>query len=211
MTQADNALIIFIKNPALGKVKTRIAKTAGDEKALDIYFQLLEITRRNAIILSENKAKNNIQAYVFYSDYINLYDEWSNNIFEKRLQTGEDLGTRMYCAFSEILPHHTKVCIIGSDCPTLSVNILNMAFEHLDNHDFVVGPSTDGGYYLLGIKSSQSPPPQYVFNNIEWSTESVLTKTLNRIEKYHKTVYQLPVLTDIDEEKDWLAFTKLLE
>lgn len=211
MTQATNALIIFIKNPALGKVKTRLAKTVGDEKALDIYLQLLAITRRNATILSENKTKNNIQAYVFYSDYINPDDEWSNNIFEKHLQSGEDLGTRMYRAFAEILPHHAKTCIIGSDCPTLSVNILNMAFERLDNHDFVIGPSTDGGYYLLGIKSNQSPPPQYVFNNIEWSTESVLSETLNRIEKHHKAVYQLPILTDIDEEKDWLAFTKLLE
>jgi uncharacterized protein len=192
-----NALIIFIKNPALGKVKTRLAKTVGDEKALDIYLELSRITRDNAGILK------NIQPYVFYSDFIDKNDDWSNEIFKKRVQSGENLGNRMSNSFHEILGQHQHVCIIGSDCPTLSVDILNQSFEMLQNHDFVVGPSTDGGYYLLGISSKKY---EFLFKNMEWSTENVLSETLHRIAQNDKTAALLPALTDVDEEKDWVNY-----
>jgi uncharacterized protein len=195
-----NALIIFIKNPALGKVKTRLAKTVGDEKALEIYLELSRITRENASIL---RGSNEVETYVFYSDFIDKNDDWSNDIFEKRVQSGEDLGDRMSNAFHEILQQHQHVCIIGSDCPTLSVDILNQSFKMLQNHNFVVGPSTDGGYYLLGISSEQY---EFLFKNMEWSTENVLSETLNRIEENDKTIALLPPLTDVDEEKDWVNY-----
>ena len=197
-----NALIIFIKNPALGKVKTRLAKTVGDEKALEIYLELSRITRDNASILK------NIQPYVFYSDFINKNDDWSNEIFEKRVQSGEDLGDRMLNAFNEILQQHKHVCIIGSDCPTLSVDILNQSFDLLQNHDFVVGPSTDGGYYLLGISSTKY---DFLFENMEWSTETVLSETLHRIAQNDKTIALLPYLTDVDEEKDWVDYQNSIQ
>ena len=192
-----NALIIFIKNPALGKVKTRLAKTVGDEKALEIYRELSRITRKNASIL------RGVQLYVFYSNFIDKNDDWSNEIFEKRVQLGEGLGDRMSNAFHEILTQHEHVCIIGSDCPTLSVDILNQSFEMLQNHDFVVGPSTDGGYYLLGISSKKY---DFLFKNMEWSTENVLSETLQRIAQNDKTIALLPYLTDVDEEKDWVDY-----
>ena len=197
-----NALIIFIKNPALGKVKTRLAKTVGDEKALKIYLELSRITRDNASILK------NIQPYVFYSDFIDKNDDWANEIFEKRVQSGEDLGDRMSNAFHEILEQHQHVCIIGSDCPTLSVDILNQSFDLLQNHDFVVGPSTDGGYYLLGISSEKY---EFLFKNMEWSTENVLSETLQRIRGNEKTVALLPALTDVDEEKDWVDYQNSIQ
>ncbi len=197
-----NALIIFIKNPALGKVKTRLAKTVGNEKALEIYLELSHITRDNASILK------NIQPYVFYSDFIDKNDDWSNDIFEKQVQSGDDLGDRMSNAFKEILQKHPSVCIIGSDCPTLSVGILNQSFEMLQNHDFVVGPSTDGGYYLLGISSKKY---EFLFKNMEWSTENVLSETLQRIAENEKTVALLPALTDVDEEKDWMDYQNSIQ
>ncbi len=195
-----NALIIFIKNPALGKVKTRLAKTVGDEKALQIYLELTRITRENASIL------RGVQPYVFYSDFIDKNDDWSNEIFEKRVQSGEDLGDRMSNAFHEILQQHQHVCIIGSDCPTVSVDILNQSFQMLQNHDFVVGPSTDGGYYLLGVSTGFH---EFLFKHMAWSTENVLSETLSRIAENHKTVTLLPALTDVDEEKDWVAYISL--
>ena len=143
--KAENALIIFIKNPELGKVKTRIARTTGDEKALDIYFQLSKITRENALLL------RGVTCYLFYSDFVDSMDNWSNIIFQKKLQIQGDLGEKMQAAFAEILNLHPRVCIIGSDCPLLSTDILNQAFMGLEKNDFVVGPSTDGGYYLLGM------------------------------------------------------------
>ncbi len=197
-----NALIIFIKNPALGKVKTRLAKTVGNENALEIYLELSRITRDSTSILK------NIQPYVFYSDFIDKNDDWANEIFKKRVQSGEDLGDRMSNAFHEILEQHQHVCIIGSDCPTLSVDILNQSFDLLQNHDFVVGPSTDGGYYLLGISSEKY---EFLFKNMEWSTENVLSETLQRIAENEKTVALLPALTDVDEERDWVDYQNSIQ
>jgi uncharacterized protein len=210
-----NALIIFIKNPALGKVKTRLARTVGDAKALDIYLELSRITRENALKLSEKAQKSalslrgtkqlrGVNRHVFYSDFVNSNDEWANNRFMKHVQTGDDLGERMSNAFSEILKTHEKAVIIGSDCPTLTTEIMESAFAQLENHDFVVGPSTDGGYYLLGF--GKNNVNNFVFENMEWSTDKVLPTTLNRIKEHGKTVFLLPKLTDVDEEKDWQLF-----
>lgn len=193
-----NALIIFIKNPVLGKVKTRLARTMGDTKALEIYHNLSRITRDNVLTLKD------VKLYLFYSDFIDLDDDWSNELFTKCLQTGHDLGERMLNAFSEVLTNHPKACIIGSDCPTLSPLIMESAFTSLNKYDFVIGPSSDGGYYLLGM--NLMPPPQYLFENIAWSTHIVFSETLHRIKKAEKSAHLLPILTDIDEEKDWLDY-----
>jgi uncharacterized protein len=191
----ENALIIFIKNPALGKVKTRLARTVGDEKALEIYLELTNITRENTKIV------RGCSRHIFYSDFYNHADEWENKTYKKHVQTGSDLGERMFNAFSDILKTHQKAIIIGSDCPTLTTEILELAFEKLKTHDFVVGPSTDGGYYLLGF--GQNNVNDFLFKNMDWSTDKVLPTTLKRIEENGKTVFLLPELTDVDEEKDW--------
>jgi uncharacterized protein len=206
------ALIIFIKNPIKGQVKTRIARTTGDERALEIYLELSKITRENAVIL------RGVDVYLFYSDFINYEDEWSNNHFKKEVQTGSDLGERMLNAFNLVLKKHNFACIIGSDCPTLSVEILQNSFEKLTHFDTVLGPSTDGGYYLLGIKNKEKSTRNDGFNlkkalkclfyDMVWSTSDVLQNTLKRIKQNNQTVFLLPELTDIDEETDWLLFQK---
>lgn len=194
----ENALIIFIKNPALGKVKTRLARTLGAEKALGIYLELTEITRKNAEIL------RGCSRHVFYSDFYNFHDEWTNTLFHKHVQSGDDLGERMFNAFSIVLKTHQKAVIIGSDCPTLTTEMIELAFQKLETHDVVVGPSTDGGYYLLGF--GQQHLTDFVFKNMLWSTDKVLPTTLLRLSEHKKTVFLLPELTDIDEEKDWLNY-----
>lgn len=196
--ESSKALIIFIKNPQKGKVKTRLARTVGDDKALEIYLELLKITLENAQILRGCKP------YLFYSDFVDLQDEWSSEVFQKQVQVGQDLGERMLNAFNFVLEKHTAACIIGSDCPTLSVEILEQSFSNLNNSDYTVGPSTDGGYYLLGIRKGIAY--ENLFSDIEWSTPSVLTTTFERFDKNKGSYTQLPVLTDIDEEKDWVAY-----
>ena len=207
-----NALIIFIKNPIRGKVKTRLARTMGDEQALDIYLELTKITRNNVLLL------RGVTCYVFYSDFIETEDEWSTIHFEKQLQIGSDLGERMANAFDFVLKKHTSACIIGSDCPTLSVDILQQSFEKLVVFDCVLGPSTDGGYYLLGLKNKEKDTKnndfdlkktlKRLFNDMIWSTDQVLPNTIKRIKENNQTVSLLPELTDIDEEVDWLIFQK---
>ena len=204
----DNALIIFIKNPVKGKVKTRIARTVGDDRALAIYLELSKITRENVLLL------RGVKIYLFYSDFIATDDDWSNTDFDKQVQVGEDLGERMSNAFDFVLKKHKYACIIGSDCPTLSVQIMQQAFVELSTYDYVLGPSTDGGYYLLGIKSHAKHALKSMesfhdlFENMTWSTDQVLSETLERIKKNHLTFFLLSELTDIDEEEDWLIFQK---
>jgi hypothetical protein len=209
---SNKALIIFIKNPIKGKVKTRIAQTVGDDCALDIYLELSKITRENAFLL------RGVNCYVFYSDFIESDDEWSTAHFQKCLQTGHDLGERMLNAFDFVLKKHSCACIIGSDCPTLSADILRQSFDKLRDFDCVLGPSTDGGYYLLGMKNEGESIEnggfdlkktlKHLFSNMVWSTDQVLTHTLQRIKQNNQTVALLPELTDIDEEADWLIFQK---
>ncbi len=203
--ESSKALIIFIKNPQKGKVKTRLARTVGDDKALEIYLELLKITLENAQILrGPLREKETIKPYLFYSDFVDIHDEWSSEVFEKMVQSGDDLGERMLNAFNSVLEKHPVACIIGSDCPTLSVEILEQSFSNLNTSDYTIGASTDGGYYLLGIRKGIAY--NNLFQDVDWSTPSVLTTTFERFNENKGSYSLLPVLTDIDEEKDWVAY-----
>ncbi|MEN0046280.1 MAG: TIGR04282 family arsenosugar biosynthesis glycosyltransferase [Bacteroidota bacterium] len=191
----SKALLIFIKNPEKGKVKTRIAKTAGDEKAYQVYLELSMHTRKIA-------QKLNVDRLLFYSQFINDADDWEADVFQKYLQTDGDLGDRMVGAFEKAFEQHQKVVIIGSDCASLNSSIVEEAFAALDSHDFVLGPAKDGGYYLLGMSSLQVS----VFNNIEWSTENVFAYTLRNIKNLDGSYTLMPVLSDIDYWEDWLEY-----
>ena len=193
-------LIIFIKNPKLGKVKTRLAATVGDEKALSIYKKLLGFTQKLAISLP-------CERMLFYSDEIEANDDWSNVFFQKNKQYGNDLGERMKNAFCEVLLTSKKAIIIGSDCAELTKEILENAFEALEKNDFVIGPAEDGGYYLLGMNHFEPT----IFENINWSTAEVLSKTIEKIARLEKKVAFMPTLSDIDNEEDWKKIVHTLE
>jgi len=186
------SLIIFIKNPALGKVKTRLAATLGDEVALDIYHKLSARTREVASAID-------FPRFLYYSDFIDWNDVWDNALFVKRLQEGEDLGERMLNAFIETLQVSSPAIIIGSDCPLLTPGILHEAFNELKQHPFVLGPALDGGYYLLGM---HEPCPE-LFQSMKWSTDRVARVTLELIAERNQACYVLPPLPDVDEAADW--------
>ena len=132
-------LLIFTKNPRLGQVKTRLARTVGDAGALRIYTVLLEKTRQAALQAAA-------QRWVFYSDEIEREDAWPADFFQKHLQTGGDLGARMEEAFRQAFAGGAdRVLIIGSDCPELDGALLEQAFGRLGDVDFVLGPTPDGG------------------------------------------------------------------
>lgn len=184
------AIIIFVRNPQLGKVKTRLAAGIGDEKTLQVYQHLLQHTCN---ITKQVSAAT----FVFYADYINENDLW--NGFEKRLQSGDDLGERMSIAFDYLFAEgFTNVCIIGSDCYELTSDIILDAFEQLKLNDLVIGPVLDGGYYLLGMNEMI---PE-VFINKAWSTDTVFSDTLKDAAMLNLTLHQLPILSDIDNADD---------
>lgn len=192
--EKEQALIIFIKNPKLGTAKTRLAKTVGDEKALQWYLHMLNHTR-------ETTRQSPSKRLLYYSTFADEGDEWDNEEFEKYVQAGESLGDRMANAFqAAFAAGHQRVLIIGSDCLDLRVHHLKDAFLALQSNDFVIGPANDGGYYLLGMRAFT---PQ-VFHNKAWSTESVLPDTLADISALGLKVHLMEELTDIDNEEDLL-------
>ncbi len=192
-------LIIFIKNPIAGRVKTRLARSIGDEAALQIYHELLNHTHQVSSALS------GVDRAVYYSDFVNISDLWETSAYQKFLQTGEDLGERMYQAFQHSFSRgYTRAVIIGSDCAELTPAILEDAFQSLENHDFVLGPALDGGYYLLGMNQLE----ESIFRNKKWSTQHVLSDTMQDLQARAYSYHLLPKLSDIDELKDWEAWKK---
>lgn len=193
-----NGLIIFAKNPEIGKVKTRLAATIGDEAALSIYEHLLSHTASITSYLPVDK-------FVFYSSLILQEDIWCNKHFYKQVQAGNDLGERMKNAFAAtFLNGYDKIVIIGTDCPRLGAGIIMNAFACLNSRDVVIGPAEDGGYYLLGMKQPYSD----LFEKINWSTNTVLKETQMKCTALQLSYYLLPVLNDIDEEKDLIHLQK---
>ena len=187
---SKNLLIIFTRNPELGKVKTRLAKSIGDENALTIYKTLLNKTEKTARNLNCDKA-------VYYSVKIRKHDIWDASIYKKYLQEGHNLGMRMQKAFAEAFSNnYSKVAIIGSDLFDLKPNHINEAFNNLNNNDFVIGPAHDGGYYLLAMKSLYSQ----VFKNKNWGTSTVYKDTIKDLK--NKRIHLLETLNDIDVYED---------
>lgn len=195
-----NALAIFIKNPVLGKAKTRIAKDSSDEKALEIYKKLLSITHKITSSLDCSK-------YLFYDQFIDEKDMWESEIFDKKLQAGNDLGEKMFSAFTMLNNEKKEKCLlIGSDCPYISQSLIEKAFKILETSDFVLGPTYDGGYYLIGMTKATN----VVFSDIEWSQETVLERTIERIQSIGGTFELLQQLNDIDHLKDWEEYKSKL-
>ena len=194
---SKKALIIFTRNPQLGKCKTRLAKTIGNEAALKIYTYLLHHTAQVSESVKADK-------YVFYSESINENDLWNTDIFRKKLQYGTDLGTRMENAFSELFGlGYEKVMLIGSDLLELNPQHIESAFEKLSQHEIVIGPSKDGGYYLLGMKVMH----ETLFKNKTWGTETVLSETLNDLQNWD--IELLEELNDIDTFEDMKHYKQL--
>ena len=188
----DCLLVVFVKNLIKGKVKTRLAKTIGDQEAYRVYEKLVSITEKSA-------SGSNCKKEVWYSDYIDHEDLFDKTIFKKRLQNGENLGQRMKSSIAKGFDEgYGKVVIIGSDCPDLSTEIIEEAFEQLNSNDVVIGPSPDGGYYLLGMNKFT---PQ-LFHGIDWSTPNVLNQTTDVLDYLNYKYAKLPVLNDVDTKED---------
>ena len=183
----EEAIIIFIRKPEAGKVKTRLAAAIGAEAALAVYKKLLDHTHTISSALTCDK-------YVFYVDAVDNNDIWSSG-YTKLLQANTDLGGRMKAAFTHLFQKgYARVCIIGSDCFELTSEIINSAFSLVYKNDVVIGPAKDGGYYLLGMRDGLKE----VFDEIEWSTEKVFAQTKTKMEKHGYTYALLPLLTDVD-------------
>lgn len=190
--ERDKALIIFVRNPVKGKVKSRLAKDIGEEKALGVYLLLLQHTLK----ISKDAA---CDKFVFYTDFIPETDGWNIAGYQQYTQEGNDLGERMKNAFEIIFSQrYKKVIIIGSDCYDLETTDIEIAFKLVQDTGVIIGPARDGGYYLLGL--AQNLPG--LFDDIPWSTDQVLKKTIAKLKQLKIPFALLPVLNDIDIKSD---------
>lgn len=185
-----NLLLIFTRNPELGKCKTRLAATTGAETALEIYHFLLRHTAEITRGLEVDKR-------VYYSDAIWENDAWDAGTYEKFVQEGNDLGERMRNALDQgFTDGYSSIVVIGCDLFDITQKDLEKAFDKLQEADYVIGPARDGGYYLLGMHAAT---PR-IFGNKSWGTASVLKDTLSDLEG--ESVFLLPERNDIDTYED---------
>lgn len=198
MDRSWAALIVFIRNPKPGTGKTRIAATTGEEQAFRIYLELLAHTRNLAVMYPGPK-------YLYYSEFIDREDRWDNKLFQKRVQAAGDLGEKMASAFEEVLKENQGAIIIGSDCPGLGPEDLEAASRKLAQSDVVIGPSEDGGYYLLGMRAFC----RSLFSGIPWSSPDTYAKTVEKAGSLNLQVERLRLLYDIDTVNDWQRWKNL--
>lgn len=185
-------LIIFVKNAVVGKVKSRLAAEIGRERAHAVYGKLLERTKTIVSGIQVDKL-------VCYSSEIEPYDLWDSDDFQKDLQKGDNLGMRMYNAIEKAYKdHYQKICLIGSDNMEITPGIILEAFKRLDTEDVVIGPSKDGGYYLIAMKI----PVKEIFEISAWSTSTVLEETIATAKLKNIKYYLLEELNDVDELDD---------
>ncbi|AEI47934.1 TIGR04282 family arsenosugar biosynthesis glycosyltransferase [Runella slithyformis] len=203
------SLIVFVKNPIAGKVKTRVAATVGNEKAVEVYEELLQHTKsiiNEWVAQSEGAAQKHV--IIYYGDFINANDLWKEPHFAKKRQyDSPDLGDRMKMAFEAELASSARVVIVGSDCLAIREAHLSMAFAALENHEVVIGPADDGGYYLLGMKQLH----QNLFENKSWSQPSLLNETIADLAQMstgnnglNNNYFLLETLSDIDTWEDYV-------
>lgn len=190
------AIIIFVRTPELGKVKTRLAASIGNEEALDVYVKLLQHTLEIVQQITADK-------FVYYADAFLDEDMWSAINANRFVQQGEGLGDRLQHACSAVANlGYKKMIILGSDCPELSPDIIRKGLFILDGKDACIGPAKDGGYYLLGLKNYHHT----IFENIDWSTDKVCAQTCAQLTDAGLTYEMLPELSDIDTVEDLLHF-----
>ena len=187
-------LIVFQKNTELRKVKTRLAASIGDKKALQIYLNLIGYTKKIIDPLC-------IIKQIWYSSCIENNDIWDSKLYVKRKQIEGNLGERISFSFKKAFEDSEvkKVIIIGTDCAEITTSLIKDAFVSLETHDFVLGPAMDGGFYLLGMNLFYPD----IFHQIEWSTDTVFSKIVNQMNALNKSIHVLPPLNDIDTLEDW--------
>ena len=193
----DELLIVFVKAPQLGKVKTRLAKEIGPEAARSAYSRLVDVLLQNLSTLAR------VQLRVTPDDSNKEIEHWLRDTWAIRPQGQGSLGQRLETAFSESFREGVaRVVIIGSDCPTLQAKDIEKSWAALKSCDVVLGPARDGGYWLIGLNK----PRAALFKEISWSTDTVLSETLVRANSAGLKVELLDERSDVDTAGDWNRF-----
>ena len=200
MKKDECALIVFSKAPVAGKVKTRLISELGNDGAASLYMKLTKKT----LLTASQSTINNIILYCAPDDNHPFFGACATEFnLELQTQKGLDLGARMANAMLNSLETYRAVIIIGCDCPELSIDDLNNAAKKLVNgNNIVLGPSEDGGYYLIGLTQYRAE----LFTNIVWGKPDVLSATRNRIKMLDIESFELPMHWDVDQPNDYYRY-----
>jgi rSAM/selenodomain-associated transferase 1 len=192
----DRCLLFFIKSPEKGRVKTRLASAVGDEMAVRLYRRFLLET-----LFTLNRGTFLFYLCFYPENSLSDLKGWLGDDYLYMPQKGEDLGERMKNGFIDAFAMNFKrVVLIGSDIPDLPLEFIEEAFTSLQEKDIVIGPSLDGGYYLIGFKDKNFS--LRVFEGIPWSTKRVFEETMKILKQEGLTVHTLQHWRDIDTIDD---------
>lgn len=197
---SEEQLIVFVRLPEKGLVKTRLAGKIGDDAALALYRACV-----SDILAAARKAGYPPHVFFYPAEAGAAVAAWlGEGAASLAPQEGTDLGQRMLAALRVALSGCARAVLIGSDCPDLTPALLREAFEGLAAHDAVIGPSADGGYYLIGFCAGALTCAP--FEGIEWGGPAVFDATMAALKKDGLSVHVLPAWRDIDIYEDLLAF-----
>jgi uncharacterized protein len=189
-------IILFMKNPEPGRVKTRLAAGVGNRFAAEIYRAFVEDVL--AVCL---EAGDPVTVMVSPGEALEEVRLWLGSSHRYEAQVGDDLGERMSDAFRRVFDSGFREAIlVGSDIPDLRPEVLAEGFGALAVSHAVIAPAKDGGYYAVGFRSDGFQPA--VFQGMEWSTDSVFTRTCNLMERNRVRYHVLPMGEDVDTLQD---------
>lgn len=185
-------IIVFVKNIKLGKVKTRLAKTIGNQGASEVYSELVKVTELATKNIATDKR-------IYFSDTV-VDTKWKDDY--KTIQQGANLGERMKNAFIDgFKDGYNHIVLIGSDLPDIKSEHLLDGLQALHKNEVVFGPAEDGGYYLIGLSKMYNS----IFDNKPWSQTTLLRETLKELKENQVTFTTLDTLNDIDTYEDLIA------
>ncbi len=187
------AVVLLAKAPVEGRCKTRLIPELGVKKATEIYKKILDKTINNLLKIEDK------DVIVFYSPpgYRGYFYCLTKKSF---LQRGDGLGERMFNAFQRVFAcGYEMAVLIGSDIPGLDCRVIEDAFNKLEHSDVVFGPTTDGGYYLIGLKR----PCKGLFADIPWSSKDTLRQSIKKAEGMGLKVSFTIELSDLDTVEDY--------
>ncbi len=198
--QDHQRVLLFVRAPQRGHVKTRLATRLGADKTLALYRCFVE-----DIIATVKAGLYHTSVFYTPADQGAGVQAWLGQYASYQPQIGSDLGQRMQAAFMNAFCEPVKrAVLIGSDFPDLNIRIIHEAFGALHQNDVVIGPATDGGYYLIGFRKDALR--EDIFKDIAWGTDRVFQQTLVQIKRAHLTYHTLPIWPDIDTYEDLEAF-----
>lgn len=199
---SQKAILIFLRAPEPGKVKTRLAKHLGATLALSFYTHFVQDTLETVDAL-----RVPVHIYFYPSTQKDTVISWLGNRYRYWCQSGDTLGQRMASAFVHAFETGVdRAVLIGTDIPDLPGRIIDEALDALGTHDAAIGPSADGGYYLIGFNAKGFLPA--IFSGVRWGHPDVFARTMEIFNKHKTSLHRLPLWQDIDEIEDLLSFAR---